>query len=286
MVQAFYDHFSCVVEHEGKHSEWFHIKSGVRQGCVMSGFLFLLVIDWTMKQTTQKKRGINWGRLEVLEDLDFADDIALLSATRTQLQAKTDYIQKIAKTTGLEINKKKSKIMCVKATNIQPITLNNEELEIVDSFTYLGSVIDTNDNATSDIRNRIKKARTAYYKLRKIWTSNQYSRNTKMKIYKSNVISVLLYRAECWKISKRDGDRLNTFNTRNLRRIFKIFWPTMVSNAELLQKANMCSITNTNKIRRWSWIGHILRMDPWNDCRIALTWTPPGKRNVGRPKET
>ena len=60
----------------------------------------------------------------------------------------------------------------------------------------------------------------------------------------------------------------------------------MISNAELLQKANMCSITNTIKIRRWSWIGHILRMDPWNDCRIALTWTPPGKRNVGRPKET
>lgn len=157
MVQAFYDHFSCVVEHEGKHSEWFHIKSGVRQGCVMSGFLFLLVIDWTMKQTTRKRCDINWGRLGVLEDLDFADDIALLSATRTQLQAKTDDIQKIAETTGLEINKKKSKIMCVKANNIQPITLDNEEIEMVDSFTYLGAVIDTSDNATADIRNRIKK---------------------------------------------------------------------------------------------------------------------------------
>lgn len=51
----------------------------------MSGFLSLLVRDWTMKKTTQKMRGINWGRLGLLENLDFADDIALLSARRTQM---------------------------------------------------------------------------------------------------------------------------------------------------------------------------------------------------------
>ena len=28
------------------HLEWFEVLSGVKQGCVMSGFLFLIVIDW------------------------------------------------------------------------------------------------------------------------------------------------------------------------------------------------------------------------------------------------
>ena len=81
--------------------------------------------------------------------------------------------------------------MCVKANNIQPITLDNEEIDIVDSFTYLGAVT---DNATADIRNRIKKARAAFYKPRKICTSNQYSRNTKMKIKKKQCnISVAIW---------------------------------------------------------------------------------------------
>ena len=38
----------------GKQSNWFRIQSVVRQVCVMSGFVFLLVIDWTMHQATKK----------------------------------------------------------------------------------------------------------------------------------------------------------------------------------------------------------------------------------------
>ena len=52
MVKLFYNTFMCSVEHDGRYSQWFVIESGVRQGCVMSGFLFLLVIDWTIATTT------------------------------------------------------------------------------------------------------------------------------------------------------------------------------------------------------------------------------------------
>ena len=60
--------------------DWFliMIKSGIKQGCVMSGFLFLLCLDWVMrKATADKRRGIRWNFTTVLEDLDFADDITL-----------------------------------------------------------------------------------------------------------------------------------------------------------------------------------------------------------------
>ena len=39
------------------------------------------------------------------------------------------------------------------------------------------------------------------------------------------------------------------------------------------------------KLRRWKMIGHI-RQDHNNDCNIALTWAPEGKRRKGRPKTT
>ena len=48
-VRGIYEGFECAVIEENETSEWFQIKTGVKQGCVMSGFLFLLAIDWVMK---------------------------------------------------------------------------------------------------------------------------------------------------------------------------------------------------------------------------------------------
>lgn len=41
--------------------------------------------------------------------------------------------------------------MYVKANNIQPVKLDNEEIDMIDSFTYLGAVIVTTDNATMKV---------------------------------------------------------------------------------------------------------------------------------------
>ena len=82
MVKAFYRNSRVSVLHGGSKSEWFEVKSGVKQGCVMSGFLFLLVIDWIMRRTVSgTRKGISWRMMETLEDLDYADDIVLLSAS-------------------------------------------------------------------------------------------------------------------------------------------------------------------------------------------------------------
>ena len=279
LVKMSYKNFRCAVEHEGKLSKWFPVMSGVRQGCVMSGFLFVLVIDWIMRKTTRRKRGIQWG-LDTMEDLDFADDLALLSTSRRNLQQKTNELEVHAKRTGLHINTAKTKVMKIKTDDNQPIVIGIDDVETVDSFTYLGSVMDADKGSTADISARIKKARAAYYKLRKVWASGQYRRKTKLRIYKSNVMSVLLYGAECWKVNQNDVQRLNTFHNRCLRRILHIFWPKLYEEVEISR------ITDIIKVRRWSFIGHILRFENTNDCRIVMNWTPVGKRAIGRPKET
>jgi len=76
VITGIYAGFECAIVHGDVTSDWF-MKSGVRQGCVKSGFLFLLCLDWVMrKATADKRRGIRWNLTTVL-DLDFADDIAL-----------------------------------------------------------------------------------------------------------------------------------------------------------------------------------------------------------------
>ena len=90
---------------EGKESTWFKVKTGVKQGCVLSGFLFLLVIDWIMREvTSDNKNGLRWKMTSKLEDLDFADDIALVSANQQQMQEKTAKLNEIALKVGLRIN--------------------------------------------------------------------------------------------------------------------------------------------------------------------------------------
>jgi len=64
------------------------------QGCVMSTLLFNLVVDWIMRRTTENQiRGIRWTPFSYLEDLDYADDLALLSHTHTHIQEKTQRLK-------------------------------------------------------------------------------------------------------------------------------------------------------------------------------------------------
>ncbi|XP_056012624.1 uncharacterized protein LOC130052233 [Ostrea edulis] len=81
MVKLLYESFQCAVLEDGEESDWFWVTTGVKQGCTMSGFLFLLVADYIMKRTTEREpTGIGWIFTTKLEDLDFTDDLALLSS--------------------------------------------------------------------------------------------------------------------------------------------------------------------------------------------------------------
>ena len=66
-----------------------------------------------------------------LDDLDCANDIALLTSSRDQMQVKVDRLVRHAKSTGLKINAAKTKVMRVNASNTQAITAAGEEIEDV-----------------------------------------------------------------------------------------------------------------------------------------------------------
>ena len=92
MVRLFHDDFECAVEDQGEACEWFNIKTGVKQECDMSGFLFLIIMDWVIRRTVKTvENGIRWRLTSKLDDLDFADDVALLSLTKQHNQNKTTH---------------------------------------------------------------------------------------------------------------------------------------------------------------------------------------------------
>lgn len=288
LLKCMYINNECAVITSNGTSDWFKIKSGVKQGCNMSGFLFLIVIDWIMrKSTAENNTGIRWNFTTKLDDLDYADDIALLSSTREQLQRKFNNVSRYAQSTGLKINAAKTKVMRLNANTNQPvISTEQKEIEDVKSFTYLGAILTNTGGTNEDIRRRLGLARITYNKLAPIWNNNQISKRTKFRLFNSNVLSVLLYGSETWKMTKKDEHMVDTFLHKSLRRILKIYWPQRVSNEEVRERAGIEIISVTIKRRRWKWLGHVLRMENTRHAKLAVTWTPEGKRKRGRPKET
>nr|KAG5707368.1 hypothetical protein BaRGS_005335 [Batillaria attramentaria] len=203
---------SCRIAHAGQLSESFEVKTGVRQGCLLSPFLFLLVIDWIMKTTTTgRKNGIQWTLWTQLDDLDFADDLALLSHSHSQMQDKTTCLEATSAGTGLKINRKKTKLMKINTTANTPVTVGGEPIREVESFVYLGSVVDGQGGTDRDITARIGKARAAMVMLKNIWASKVISTRTKLRIFNSNVKSVLLYGCETWRTTKTVQQKIKTF---------------------------------------------------------------------------
>ena len=287
IVKTFYEDFQCAVEHQGEICEWFQIKSGVKQGCNMSGFLFLIIMDWVMRRTVgHGENGIRWRFTSKLDDLDFADDIATLSATKQQMQDKTRRMEEEGKRVGLKINTAKTKNMRINARNQEKIKINGQDIEETEEFTYLGATVCKEGGGMKDLKNRLSKARGAFIKLKKIWSSKAISRRTKLRLYKTLVVPVLLYGCETWKMNKGDNKAVDVFLNKCLRRILNIQWQDHISTEELLRRANMNPLSEEVKWRRWKMIGHILRQDQNNDCNTAMTWAPEGKRRRGRPKTT
>ncbi|VDO80135.1 unnamed protein product [Schistosoma margrebowiei] len=106
-------------------------------------------------------------------------------------------------------------------------------MENVESFTYLGSIVDEQGGSDADVKARIGKARTAFLQLKNIWNSKQLSTNIKVRIFNTNVKGVLLNGAETWRTTSNTIKKVQVFINSCLRKIPNIHWPDTISNSLL-----------------------------------------------------
>ena len=85
-----------------------------------------------------------------------------------------------------------TKVMRLNTCNKTPIKIDGSSLEEVMSFTYLGSVVGNAGGSDFGIMSRINKARGTFNMLKKVWSSRSISPKTKLRIFNSNVQTVLL----------------------------------------------------------------------------------------------
>jgi hypothetical protein len=90
------------------------------------------------------------------------------------------------------------KLKTVNATVSEKLFIYEKEIEQVDSFTYLRSIVSKDGGADEDVGSRIRKAIGSFIQLYPVWRNHNISKRTKLRIFNINVKSVLLYACETW----------------------------------------------------------------------------------------
>ncbi|XP_071171213.1 uncharacterized protein [Mytilus edulis] len=87
-------------------------------------------------------------------------------------------------------------------------------------------------------------------------------------------------------MTDKDINRLSSFHNTCLRKIMKIFWPNKISNKDLHEMTNTKDMETLLIQKIWRWLGHVIRKPSDDMTKVALRWTPEGKRKRGRHKTT
>ena len=270
---------------DNQYSESINIKRGVRQGCVFSPDLFNFYSGKIMSELDGSPGFIIGGHN--INNLRFADDAILIASSKKKLQQLLNKVNDESKKKGLSINHKKTECMVI-SKGVSPrceLFLDEVKIKQVESFIYLGSVINGKAKCDEEIKRRIGMAKNAFQKLGKILRNRKVSIETKMRIINCYLVSILTYGSECWTISATMEKRLESCEMWFLRRMLRISFTEHTSDEKVLERCNAeRTLVKTIRKRQMGFLGHIMRKEGLEN--LTLTGKVQGNRSCGRQRET
>lgn len=277
---------TAVLRVDGEHTEEVKILRGVRQGCILSPILFNLYSEYIFRESLDEmEEGIPINGVK-LNNIRYEDDTIVFADSIQSLQALMDRIVEVSHQYGLDINTTKTKHMVINKTNIIDVhlTINQTRIERVSQYTYLGTIINENWDNTQEIKSRIGKARSTFNQMSAVFKSHDLTLETKIRLLRCYVYSVLLYGVETWTMRDETEKRLEAFELWLYRRILKISWTEKITNVEVLKRMNTKpELLNIVKCRKLQYLGHIMRNNErYNLLQQILQGKINSKRGPGR----
>ena len=245
-------------------TDFFEITTGVLQGDTAAPYLFIIVLDYALRIAfhnpklgfeVQPRKSSRHPAIHVT-DLDFADDLAIVTEDVQHAQELLRALEDAAAEVGLIINCKKTKVLACGKIPPFSITLRDDSpIEHVPDFKYLGSWIRTSDK---DISIRKALATKACKNLSRVWKS-PLSTEHRLRLFRAMVEPVLLYGCETWTVNQEMLDRLNGCYTRLLRIAHNVDWTAHARNSFLYGNGTIPPLAHTIAKRTLRFAGHAFR---------------------------
>ena len=279
LIASLYSETASAVKCGTTVSDPFPVETGVRQGCVLAPSLFSTCMDWIMGKVVESTGcGASFGEVEIT-DLDFADDAVIFAEAVDVLSEALETLSEEAEPLGLRVSWIKTKIQAfgdLMDAAVGSVPVRGENVEVVDKFTYLGSVIHSSSECGADVDRRLGLAWGTMNSLNKtVWRSRYLSIRTKVRVLRSLVLPVLLYGCETWTLKDGLSSRLDSFLTQSLRRIFGYRWFDKVSNRAVLKRAGMGAVTCLIRERQLRFFGHVARFPEGDPAYRILSAKDP-----------
>ena len=203
-------------------TDWFQIRKGIHQGCILSPCLFNLYAEYIMKNA-----GLDEAQAEIkiagrsINNLRYADDTTLTTESKEELKSLLMKVKEESEKVGLKLNIQETKI-----TAFDPITSWQIDRETMDSdrLYFLGSKITAYGDCSYEIKRCLLLGRKVMTSLDSILKSRDTTFQTKVHLVKATVFPVVMYGCERWTIRKAEHQRIDAFELWCWRRLFESPW--------------------------------------------------------------
>ena len=206
IIKNMYSDIKSCVSSNGDCSEFFYCKNGLRQGENLSPILFSLFLN---DLDSFLLRGNNFG-LNIFDDslqcylklvvLLYADDMVLFAESIEELQDLLDKFHIYCSQWKLKVNHEKTKVVIFGDKSKHPslITFNDQPLEVVDCFKYLGVVLPKSRSFYQTKKHVVEQARKALFGLYRKIRNLELPLDCQLKLFDNTIIPILTYGCEVW----------------------------------------------------------------------------------------
>ena len=194
-VKTLYSHTESCILNNGWASNFFEIQRGVRQGCPLSPYLFILsaeVLATAIRKNTNIK-GISINDVEIKLS-QYADDTTLiLDGSDESLRSSLATLDDFSKVSGLRLNDKKTEALWIGASiGNDKILLPGKELKWPkDKVKSLGIWISTNPELSASLNYNEKLEKVK--EILRCWKYRRLTLLGKITVIKSLAVSQLVY---------------------------------------------------------------------------------------------
>jgi len=184
-------------------TDWFQIRKGVRQSCILSPCLFNLYAEYIMRnaelEETQAGIKIAWRNIT---NLRYADDTILMAECEEELKSLLMKVKVESEKVGLKLNIQRMKIMA--SGSITSWQIDGKTVETVSDFIFLGSKIIADGDCSHEIKRSLLLRRKVMTHLDSIFKSRDITLPTKVRLVKAVVFPVVMYGCESCSMKKAE----------------------------------------------------------------------------------